>query len=40
MTEDKFIVLSAYQVGTMGLAIIISCLASFFIGVVVGWLIK
>jgi len=38
--ENSYIVLSAYAVGALASAIIVSCLVSFFIGVVIGWLIK
>lgn len=40
MIEDDVIILNAWGVGILGLAIIISCLVCLFLGIVIGWLIK
>jgi len=40
MINDDVIILNAWGVGVLMLAIIISCVVCFFLGVVIGWLIK
>jgi len=40
MIDEDIIVLNAWGVGILGLAIIISCLICFFLGMIIGWLIK